>query len=1186
MNSFCVKSNFFPNCILPQPPERRRESVTLTTIVMADGRSSASIVAVDPKHAAEERDRAARLALSDTIVQPLMPVVLTGVAYTVPYTLKVIPGPNDDTEKVKVVLNTVLHEALNRCNEVFNCYNPASEVSVINSRRDLDGTADDRKHQMSPDFAFVIRHILKLVQASGESFDPATAPVCFYLRKFLTEKKRLPSTPEELEEKKEIQKYSTMRMFEFDFPANKMWKKHPNAALDFGGVAKGHAVDQVIEAVQRRGFCNAFFEWGGDVKGMGMNQRNEPWKVGIVRPPPLKEIRDAVDESKASFLAVISLDNESLCTSGDYRMLLEDSAGALYTTTYSTREHTLIRPTEDQIAQVSVRATSCLYADALATAAFVKRSFLPIRGLIERYRYSKYAVTDFSAYIRRGELVAKMHEIGTESPEMRMNRIALGIPARVVVIGGGLAGLCAAIEAYHCGASVVLIEKNASLGGNSAKATSGINGWGTRPQSELEIQDGAKYFERDTYLSGLGGKTDPGLVRVLSIKSAEAIHWLWRRFGIPLTILSQLGGHCRPRTHRAPDKSDGTPVPIGYTIMQTLIQYVKTRCTDRISVLCDTHVVELLHTSSAEMDGHMRVHVRGVVYRKTGSEDPNENIELTSDAVILATGGFAADHTASSLLTEFAPQLSAYPTTNGAWATGDGVKLARAIGAGLVDMDKVQMHPTGFLDPKDPTCQTKYLGPEALRGSGGILLNGRGERFVNELGLRSVVSKAIFEQKDIYPKSNGCCVAYCVLNQKAIQLFGQNSLRFYKDNLGLFRDAKNVEELSTLIGAPVGNVRATLQAYGETSSACRQCPITGKLDFPCVVGPEGPFVVAIITPSIHYTMGGVTISPSAEVQSTETTGVFGTRRPILGLFGAGEVTGGVHGNNRLGGNSLLECVVFGRIAGDRAATIIQKKRFALSEEWSPVILREIRDGGVYGQGSRVLRFNLPGAMQVSGLRLGQFVSIRGEWDGQQLVGYYSPITLPADHGVIGLLVRVDKGTLKEWLSALRPGDAVYMRACGGLLIRRMPSLKCFQFEGRNIRKLGMIAGGTGVAPMLQLIRAVLKDPFRDAMEAWLIYAAEEITELTYMNLLQSFRKEHKGFRCRLIVNEPPPGWTEGVGFVGTPTLKAHMFAPCDNSLIVLCGPPVMQRAVKALLGRLGHKDNVVHTVDEQPMSHV
>ncbi|RNE96712.1 NADH-dependent fumarate reductase-like protein, partial [Trypanosoma conorhini] len=557
---------------------------------------------------------------------------------------------------------------------------------------------------------------------------------------------------------------------------------------------------------------------------------------------------------------------------------------------------------------------------------------------------------------------------------------------------------------------------------------------------------------------------------------------------------------------------------------------------------------------------------------------------ILADAVILTTGGFSNDKTSDSLLREFAPHLSGFPTTNGTWATGDGVKLARRLGATLVDMDKVQLHPTGLIDPKDPASATKYLGPEALRGSGGVLLNKRGERFVNELDLRSVVSKAIMDQGDEYPGSNGSTFAFCVLNDAAVKLFGVNALNFYAKTLGLFKRVEDVEGLAQLIGCELSTLRSTLEAYEELSKTSRQCPKTRKSVYPCVVGPQGPFYVAFVTPSVHYTMGGCLISPAAEIQMEGSdSSFFGHRRPILGLFGAGEVTGGVHGRNRLGGNSLLECVVFGRIAGDRAATILQKKPSPLSfTTWASVILREVREGGMYGTGSRVLRFNLPGALQRSGLRLGEFIAIRGEWDGQKLIGYYSPITLPDDLGVIGILARSDKGTLREWISALQPGDAVEMKGCGGLVIERRFSEQHLYFGGHRLKKLCLIAGGTGVAPMLQIIRAALKKPFIDTIESVrLIYAAEDVSELTYRELLEKHQKSSNGkFRTTFVLNRPPPMWTDGVGFVDKSVLSSYVQQPAEDLLVVICGPPVMQRIVKGCLKGLGYNMALVRTVDE------
>uniref|UniRef100_A0A0A9WFD1 Fumarate reductase n=1 Tax=Lygus hesperus TaxID=30085 RepID=A0A0A9WFD1_LYGHE len=152
---------------------------------------------------------------------------------------------------------------------------------------------------------------------------------------------------------------------------------------------------------------------------------------------------------------------------------------------------------------------------------------------------------------------------------MRRRRIAGSLPARVIVVGGGLAGCCAAIEAANAGAQVILLEKESRIGGNSAKATSGINGWGTRAQAKESIIDGGKYFERDTYKSGRGGSCEAGLVKMLSVKSAKAIQFL-TNLGVPLSVLSQLGGASRKRCHRAPDKSDGTPVPIGFVTLKIL----------------------------------------------------------------------------------------------------------------------------------------------------------------------------------------------------------------------------------------------------------------------------------------------------------------------------------------------------------------------------------------------------------------------------------------------------------------------------------------------------------------------------------------------------------------------------------------------------------------------------------------
>lgn len=181
---------------------------------------------------------------------------------------------------------------------------------------------------------------------------------------------------------------------------------------------------------------------------------------------------------------------------------------------------------------------------------------------------------------------------------------------------------------------------------------------------------------------------------------------------------------------------------------------------------------------------------------------------LRADAVVLCTGGFASDHGPASLLREFAPHLAHLPTTNGHFATGDGVRLARAAGAELSLMDRVQVHPTAFVDPQQPRCPVKFLAPEALRGCGGLLLDAQGRRFANELAPRDALCKAMWrhcggaEDSDISTdatpdapaaaaKGPGTASgaaqepvpaeteAVLIMNDTAVEAFGRGAVQFY-----------------------------------------------------------------------------------------------------------------------------------------------------------------------------------------------------------------------------------------------------------------------------------------------------------------------------------------------------------------------------------------------------------------------
>ncbi|ORZ31130.1 FAD binding domain-domain-containing protein [Catenaria anguillulae PL171] len=423
-----------------------------------------------------------------------------------------------------------------------------------------------------------------------------------------------------------------------------------------------------------------------------------------------------------------------------------------------------------------------------------------------------------------------------------------------------------------------------------------------------------------------GGRSDKLLVKTLTANAQDAHAWL-ETFGITLDHISQCGGHTLPRTHRESPRPDGKPAPVGWDIIKTLKAYIDKEVAKKsdpafgsITILNGAKVHDLI----IEND---RVH--GV--RATLSGMP---FELRSDAVILATGGFSAS---ADLLKEFAPHLRHFPTTNGPWASGDGIKFSRALGLSLVDMDQVQLHPTGFIDPSNPDANTKFLAPEALRGHGGILLSlGSGTRFANELGTRAAVVDAI-HQHSLYPNQSTEAglwargAAFLVLNQAAVDLFDAAVIGFYMSR-GFFKQVNNAAELAQLmrdgfagLSAPDATAESVAQVFAEYNAAAegKVQDKFGKTVFPVTYSPDDKLYVCGITPAIHYTMGGIKINQVGEVlrPKTDKLTVGPEGVPLPGLYAAGEVSGGVHGQNRLAGNSLLECVVFGRIAGQRAAAL-------------------------------------------------------------------------------------------------------------------------------------------------------------------------------------------------------------------------------------------------------------------------
>ncbi|KAK1921536.1 FAD binding domain-containing protein [Papiliotrema laurentii] len=458
--------------------------------------------------------------------------------------------------------------------------------------------------------------------------------------------------------------------------------------------------------------------------------------------------------------------------------------------------------------------------------------------------------------------------------------------AKVIIVGGGLSGLSAAHTVLERGGNVILLDKNSFMGGNSTKATSGINGAGTQAQADLGIPDTAAKFFADTKKSARELARDD-LIKVLTHRSGDAVNWLTERFNLDLSKVSRLGGHSEKRTHRGGQQFPG--MTITYALMEKLEDLAEST-PDRVKILKKAKVTQVLK------DGDKTV---GVEYEKDGKKYTEHG------AVILATGGYAADFTADSLLKKHRPEYYDLPTTNGDHCTGDGHKMAMAIGAKGIDLEKVQVHPTGLVDPKDPNAKVKFLAAEALRGVGGLLIDNTGNRFVDELQHRDYVTNKMWE--------NNKFPVRLVLNSQSSKEIEWHCKHYV--GRGLMKRFESGEALAKEIGVSPEVLKKTFDDHNRYAKEPGTDPFGKKFYSGGDFRMDDVYHVALMTPVLHYTMGGLEIGTDASIHDSNS-------KPIPGLFACGELAGGVHGANRLGGSSLLGCVVFGRVAGDSATSYL------------------------------------------------------------------------------------------------------------------------------------------------------------------------------------------------------------------------------------------------------------------------
>ena len=487
----------------------------------------------------------------------------------------------------------------------------------------------------------------------------------------------------------------------------------------------------------------------------------------------------------------------------------------------------------------------------------------------------------------------------------------------VVVVGAGGAGMTAAITATDAGKKVIVVESQPIAGGNSVRSTGGMNAAKTPYQDKNEFKEAAGvektlataaekfadnatitalaatvksqwdayqanpqgYFdsvelmELDTMIGGKG-KNNPELVKALAENSAAAIEWL-ASIGAEVKNVGAFGGASVKRIHR-PVNADGKVTAVGAYIVPILEKNLQDR---NVQFLFDTTANEII------MKDGKAVGIKG-----TGKD--GHKVTINAKSVVIATGGFGAN---AEMVEKYKPELKGFATTNAEGAQGQGIDMATAVGAATVDMDQIQIHPTVHIEEDG----NAHLITEGLRGDGAILVNTEGKRFYDEVSTRDKVSAAIIAQPE---KSAWLIVDQSMVDKSAV-------IAGYIKS-GYTVTGATYEELAKAMGVDEATFTSTMNTWNQAVEAKSDAEF-GRTSFANPL-TTAPYYAIKITPAVHHTMGGIVINPKAEVLNEK-------GEAISGLYAAGEVTGGVHGANRLGGNAVADFVVFGRISGQSAA---------------------------------------------------------------------------------------------------------------------------------------------------------------------------------------------------------------------------------------------------------------------------
>ncbi|PSM52266.1 flavocytochrome c [Campylobacter blaseri] len=466
----------------------------------------------------------------------------------------------------------------------------------------------------------------------------------------------------------------------------------------------------------------------------------------------------------------------------------------------------------------------------------------------------------------------------------------------VVVVGSGFAGLSAGVTAAKKGNKVLIIEKMGRVGGNSV-INGGVFGvWGNDFQEKEGIKDSKELYIKDILKAG-GGLNHPELVETLADRVRDA-YQLTKDCGAKYIMLKLHGGHSVPRGALAESDS-------GAGIIRPMSKFFQDIDGCELRRKC-----KLDHIITDESGKVIGVEVRDEYqFDKDAQNDDKENTSGTTKfikakkGVVLASGGFSRDkHFRKAQDPRIADDLD---STNHPGATAGVLLEALKVGAEPVQVSWIQSLPLSSPDEKGYGVSSAFTH-ESFRF--GIIVSPKtGKRYGNELANRKIQADYEFKSKN----EDGVYLLSMCDSKAAAEMLPEKLEKVQK--VGIVKKFDSLEDIAKEYNMPLDEFKKTVANYNQYVKDEKDPEFGKNLSKDITKGYDfsvAPFYVSRVIPKVHHTMGGVNITPKAEVISAD------TNKPIPGLYAAGEITGGVHGAVRLGSMAIADCLTFGMIAGE------------------------------------------------------------------------------------------------------------------------------------------------------------------------------------------------------------------------------------------------------------------------------